>query len=84
LIFVAVVALLLDAGWLALYAAGRAVLGAKYFTATYMPQAEMLVSFLWTVLWLAASVSFAAQVPQANDTIGALHARGGGGGKDRP
>ena len=66
LILVAVLAMALDLAVLVMYARGRALLSAKYFTATYLPMAEMLLSFLLAVVWLAASVSFAAQVPQAN------------------
>ncbi len=61
---------MLDTFWLVVYAGGRALFPVRYFTATYLPMAEMLVGFLWSVFWVASSVSFAAQVPQANDRAG--------------
>ena len=70
--FVAIASALLDVGCLILYKVARQRMDPKYFTATYLPMAEMLLSFIWSVFWLAASVIFAAQLPLANQLPGTM------------
>ena len=81
-VFVAITSVLLDIGCLILYKVARQRMDPKYFTATYLPMAEMLLSFLWSVFWLAASVTFAAQLPLAKQLPGTT-ASGPGGAPSR-